>query len=135
MGEHSGRSAGSDAASVMNSNYNGDTSSPIRSPNPNNPMEYCSVIPPYQQVASSSTSTPISVMVPVGVLKREGVSSKSQRKEKNVMFSDGIRPGCDLTDLDNNWEVRSNSGNGMIWGFVIFHSFFFFICMFLLIRL
>lgn len=99
-------------------------SSPVRSPNPNNPMEYCSVIPPYQQVASSSTSTPISVMVPVGVLKREGVSSKSQRKEKNVMFSDGIRPGCDLTDLDNNWDARSSSGNGMkiIFIFILFSS-------------
>lgn len=125
MGEHSSEAnAGGDAASAMNSNYIGDTSSPIRSPNPNNPMEYCSVIPPYQQVASSSTSTPISVMVPVGVLKREGVSSKSQRREKNVMFSDGIRPGCDLTDLDNNWEMRSSGGNGMIRDRVIFLAFF-----------
>lgn len=72
-------------------------------PNPNNPMEYCSQIPPLlqqQQVAGAST-VPISVMVPVGVLKREGATRN--RKEKQVMFSDGIRPGCDLTDLDN-WD-------------------------------
>lgn len=86
---------------------------PVRSPNPNNPMEYCSMIPPYQQVSASTSSAPISVMVPVGVLKREGSASKSTRKEKNVMFSDGIRPGCDLTELDETWNVRSsNDSNG-----------------------
>lgn len=99
---------------MINSPY-GDMPSPmIRSPNPNNPMEYCSVIPPLQQVNASSSTAPISVMVPVGVLKREGVPPKSQRKEKNVMFSDGIRPGCDLTDLDNNWDARPNGRNGKI---------------------
>lgn len=99
----------------QNPNYIAEASSPmLRSPNPNNPMEYCSVIPPYQQVGSSS-STPISVMVPVGILKRGGKlvnefyvlltflillkfslfifeGPKTQRKEKNVMFSDGLRP-------------------------------------------
>lgn len=64
-------------------------------------MEYCSVIPPHQQVAQSSQASPISVLVPIGVLKREG--ARGPRKDKNVMFSDGIRPGCDLTDLDN-WD-------------------------------
>lgn len=100
----------SDAASVINSAY-GDSSPLARSPNPNNPMEYCSVIPPHQQVTTSA-ATPISVMVPVGVLKREGVPPKSQRKEKNVMFSDGIRPGCELTDLDNSWDSRPSHRNG-----------------------
>lgn len=76
-------------------------------PNPNNPMEYCSVIPPHQQVAQSSQASPISVMVPVGVLKREG--ARGPRKDKNVMFSDGIRPGCDLTDLDN-WDKGGSEG-------------------------
>lgn len=76
-------------------------------PNPNNPMEYCSTIPPHQQ-AQSSQASPISVMVPVGVLKREG--SRGARKDKNVMFSDGIRPGCDLTDLDN-WDNPSEGGS------------------------
>lgn len=50
-----------------------DSQSPLgRQPNPNNPMEYCSTIPPLQQVAGSLHQPPPSVMVPVGVLKREG---------------------------------------------------------------
>lgn len=71
-------------------------------PNPNNPMEYCSVIPPMQQIAAGGSAAlpPISVMVPVGVLKREG----APKTNKTVIFSDGIRPGCDLTDLDTNWD-------------------------------
>lgn len=81
---------------------------PTMPPNPNNPMEYCSVIPPHQQVGHSSQASPISVMVPVGVLKREG--ARGPRKDKNVMFSDGIRPGCDLTDLDN-WNGGGESGS------------------------
>lgn len=113
-------SAGVDAASVINSPYGGAAGDMVPSPmgrspnpNPNNPMEYCSVIPPHEQVTSGASAAPISVLVPVGVLKREGVPPKSQRKEKNVMFSDGIRPGCDLTDLDNNWDTRpSQSRNG-----------------------
>lgn len=43
-----------------------------RQPNPNNPMEYCSTIPPLQQAAGSLRQPPPTVMVPVGVLKREG---------------------------------------------------------------
>lgn len=97
---------------MINSPYGDMPSQMGRSPNPNNPMEYCSVIPPHEQVTSSAAA-PISVLVPVGVLKREGVAPKSQRKEKNVMFSDGIRPGCDLTDLDNSWDTRPQSRNGM----------------------
>ncbi|XP_047499794.1 zinc finger FYVE domain-containing protein 9-like isoform X5 [Penaeus chinensis] len=42
-----------------------------RPPDPNNPMEYCSRVPPPQQVASTSVVPPPTVMVPVGVLKRE----------------------------------------------------------------
>lgn len=26
--------------------------------------------------------------------------------------SDGIRPGCDLTDLDNSWDSRPSNRNG-----------------------
>lgn len=91
----------------MSSPY-GEMPSPMsRLPNPNNPMGYCSVIPPHQQV-NASTAAPIFVMVPISVLKREGVPPKSQRKEKNVMFSDSIQPGCDVTDLDNKfiWEMK-----------------------------
>lgn len=52
---------------AINSPY-GEMHSPMtRSPNPNNPMEYCSVIPPHQQVTSSTTA-PISVMVTQFVL-------------------------------------------------------------------
>lgn len=40
------------------------------SPNPNNPSEYCSTIPPPQQ--ATPNSPPPSVMVPVGVLRKEG---------------------------------------------------------------
>lgn len=107
--DQDGTATGIDVASDIESNQ--DTSSPnmLRSPNPNNPMEYCSTIPPLQQVGASSASAQISVMVPVGVLKRDGVSLKPPRKDKNVMFSDGIRPGCDLTDLDNNWGESSGS--------------------------
>lgn len=47
------------------------TNSPNRQPNPNNPMEYCSVVPPMQQVGSGVQNPP-TVMVPVGVLKRKG---------------------------------------------------------------
>lgn len=87
------------------------TDRPSIPPNPNNPMEYCSVIPPHQQVAqSSSQASPISVMVPVGVLKREG--ARGPRQNKNVMFSDGIRPGCDLTDLDDWDKCNATEGGG-----------------------
>ncbi|XP_065571990.1 zinc finger FYVE domain-containing protein 9-like isoform X2 [Artemia franciscana] len=69
-------------------------------PNPNNPSEYCSTVPPLQQAAEAGPSGPPVVMVPVGVLKREGSSSKSGCEQKQVMFSDGIRPGGDLANLD-----------------------------------
>jgi len=81
-------------------------------PNPANPMEYCSTVPPYQQVADqggASSSTP-SVMVPVGVLKKPDASNSGEQSEpKNVMFSDGIRPGGDLTELDGQPESRKSS--------------------------
>ncbi|MBN3313229.1 ZFYV9 protein, partial [Atractosteus spatula] len=45
-----------------------------QSPNPNNPAEYCSTIPPLQQAQASGalSSPPPTVMVPVGVLKHPG---------------------------------------------------------------
>ncbi|XP_024214471.1 zinc finger FYVE domain-containing protein 9 isoform X2 [Halyomorpha halys] len=73
-----------------------------RQPNPNNPMEYCSTIPPLQQAASSMNQPPPSVLVPTGVLKREGKSKSDVPKQ--VIFSDGIRPGGDLTELDGSSE-------------------------------
>ncbi|XP_055599672.1 zinc finger FYVE domain-containing protein 9 [Uranotaenia lowii] len=76
----------------------------LRQPNPNNPMEYCSTVSPFQQV-SGQPQSPISVMVPVGVLKRAG-APRSGKNGKTVIFSDGIRPGCDLTELDENWDAQ-----------------------------
>ena len=37
-------------------------------------------------------------------------SIRSGAEHKQVMFSDGIRPGGDLTELDGVDEVRSSSG-------------------------
>ncbi|KAF0312716.1 Zinc finger FYVE domain-containing protein 9 [Amphibalanus amphitrite] len=69
-----------------------------RPPNPNNPMEYCSTVPPTQQ--ASHNAPPPTVMVPSGVLKRSENSGgrTPSREAKQVMFSDGIRPGGDLTE-------------------------------------
>ncbi|XP_055693227.1 zinc finger FYVE domain-containing protein 9 [Lutzomyia longipalpis] len=97
-----------DAAEMI---MNNNTGCLTRSPNPNNPMEYCSTIPPHQQV-SGNAAGPIAVMVPAGVLKKEGAPSRG-RKDKTVIFSDGIRPGCDLTELDGDEsEGRSSRRNG-----------------------
>ncbi|CAL4214579.1 unnamed protein product [Meganyctiphanes norvegica] len=77
----------------------------VRNPDPNNPMDYCSRVPPAQQV--SAGQPPPTVMVPVGVLKREGgcnTGSRTTRVSKQVIFSDGIRPGGDLTELDGSTE-------------------------------
>ena len=90
-------------------------------PNPANPMEYCSTVPVADQVAAASASrAPPSVMVPVGVLKRasEGETDRSgssasgqqQTENKSVMFSDGIRPGGDLTELDGRGPEHRTLG-------------------------
>ncbi|XP_076243285.1 smad anchor for receptor activation isoform X3 [Calliopsis andreniformis] len=60
---------------------------------------------------------PPTVMVPVGVLKREGGTKNRPEVSKSVMFSDGIRPGCDLTELDMSWDLKPSyrkSGNKRI---------------------
>lgn len=51
-------------------------------------MEYCSTIPPLQQLAGALPPPP-TVMVPVGVLKREGSTKPRSEGPKSVMFSDG----------------------------------------------
>ncbi|XP_025264184.1 uncharacterized protein LOC105254759 isoform X2 [Camponotus floridanus] len=66
-----------------------------RQPNPNNPMEYCSTIPPLQQLAGGLPPPP-TVMVPVGVLKREGSKHRTEG-QKSVMFSD---------ELDTCWDLK-----------------------------
>ncbi|KAK4319824.1 hypothetical protein Pmani_009271 [Petrolisthes manimaculis] len=103
-GSDSGGARGGGAATGAGGRECGDA--PGRPPDPNNPMEYCSRVPPPQQVAASPAPPPPTVMVPVGVLKREGSSSSSRSKQ--VMFSDGIRPGGDLTE----GEVGGGPGGG-----------------------
>lgn len=78
-------------------------------PNPNNPLEYCSTVSPLQQIDASTPSSLPAVMVPVGVLKREG--STKQRGNKSVIFCDGIRPGSDLTNLDTDFNYNNNNDN------------------------
>ncbi|XP_056648092.1 zinc finger FYVE domain-containing protein 9 [Diorhabda sublineata] len=80
-------------------------SSPLRRPNPNNPLEYCSTISPLQQVGVTASNPVPAVMVPVGVLKRKG--SNKAKSNKSVMFCDGIRPGSDLTNLDNDFNYNN----------------------------
>ncbi|XP_076648719.1 smad anchor for receptor activation isoform X2 [Halictus rubicundus] len=76
---------------------NNDINSPQgRQPNPNNPMEYCSTIPPLQQLAGGLPPPP-TVMVPVGVLKREGGTKNRSEVSKSVMFSD---------ELDMSWDLK-----------------------------
>ncbi|XP_076393139.1 smad anchor for receptor activation isoform X2 [Megachile rotundata] len=87
---------------------NNDINSPQgRQPNPNNPMEYCSTIPPLQQLAGGLPPPP-TVMVPVGVLKREGGTKNRPEVSKSVMFSD---------ELDMSWDLKPpyrKSGNKRI---------------------
>ncbi|ESO88131.1 hypothetical protein LOTGIDRAFT_193725 [Lottia gigantea] len=68
-------------------------------PHPNNPSDYCSTVPISQQL-NPPNSNP-TVLVPSGVLKRDGTQRRSA-EPKQVMFSDGIRPGGDLTELDGS---------------------------------
>lgn len=59
-----------------------------QSPNPNNPAEYCSTIPPLQQAQASGvlSSPPPTVMVPVGVLKQAGNEGTTFTKNKNSLL-------------------------------------------------
>ncbi|OXU21599.1 hypothetical protein TSAR_014260 [Trichomalopsis sarcophagae] len=98
-----------DYAGFSTMNSTGINSPQGRPPNPNNPMEYCSKIPPLEQLAGGLPPAPPTVMVPVGVLKREGSSKQRSEGPKSVMFSDGIRPGCDLTELDTSWDWKGPS--------------------------
>lgn len=79
-------------------------------PDPNNPAEYCSTISPLEQTSETVQLPPLTVMVPVGVLKRPGSSNNRRSNNspesssaetgtvKQVMFSDGVRPGGDLVE-------------------------------------
>ncbi|XP_019631394.1 PREDICTED: uncharacterized protein LOC109475234 [Branchiostoma belcheri] len=66
------------------------------SPNPNNPMEYCSTLPPIQQAQEALQRPPPSVLVPVGG-RPQGALGVSQREGRHVRFSDGSIPGGDGT--------------------------------------
>ncbi|XP_053549452.1 zinc finger FYVE domain-containing protein 9 [Bombina bombina] len=72
----------------------------VQSPNPNNPAEYCSTIPPMQQAQASGalSSPPLTVMVPVGVLKHPGVEVSQCREQRRVWFADGILPNGEAAD-------------------------------------
>ncbi|XP_041659650.1 zinc finger FYVE domain-containing protein 9 isoform X2 [Cheilinus undulatus] len=71
-----------------------------QSPNPNNPAEYCSTIPPLQQAQASGvlSSPPPTVMVPVGVLKQPGNEGSLSREQRRVWFADGLLPNGDTTE-------------------------------------
>ncbi|XP_076004485.1 zinc finger FYVE domain-containing protein 9 isoform X2 [Genypterus blacodes] len=71
-----------------------------QSPNPNNPAEYCSTIPPLQQAQASGvlSSPPPTVMVPVGVLKQPGTEGSLTREQRRVWFADGILPNGETTE-------------------------------------
>lgn len=74
-----------------------------QSPNPNNPAEYCSTIPPLQQAQASGvlSSPPPTVMVPVGVLKQPGNEGSLSREQRRVWFADGVLPNGDATESPN----------------------------------
>ncbi|XP_028986588.1 zinc finger FYVE domain-containing protein 9 isoform X2 [Betta splendens] len=71
-----------------------------QSPNPNNPAEYCSTIPPLQQAQASGvlSSPPPTVMVPVGVLKQTGNEGSLSREQRRVWFADGVLPNGDAAE-------------------------------------
>uniref|UniRef100_A0A8K9WWD1 Zinc finger FYVE domain-containing protein n=1 Tax=Oncorhynchus mykiss TaxID=8022 RepID=A0A8K9WWD1_ONCMY len=71
-----------------------------QSPNPNNPAEYCSTIPPLQQIQSSGAmaSLPPTVMVPVGVPKTPGSEGSLAREQRRVCFADGILPNGEAAE-------------------------------------
>uniref|UniRef100_A0A8C6TTZ9 Zinc finger, FYVE domain containing 9a n=1 Tax=Neogobius melanostomus TaxID=47308 RepID=A0A8C6TTZ9_9GOBI len=71
-----------------------------QSPNPNNPSEYCSTIPPLQQAQASGalSSPPPTVMVPVGVLKQTGNEASLSREQRRVWFADGLLPNGDASE-------------------------------------
>ncbi|XP_068605397.1 zinc finger FYVE domain-containing protein 9 [Brachionichthys hirsutus] len=71
-----------------------------QSPNPNNPAEYCSTVPPLQQAHASGalSSPPPTVMVPVGVLKQPGNEGSLTREQRRVWFADGVLPNGDAAE-------------------------------------
>uniref|UniRef100_A0A8C9SZM9 Zinc finger FYVE-type containing 9 n=1 Tax=Scleropages formosus TaxID=113540 RepID=A0A8C9SZM9_SCLFO len=88
-------------AALMNAqSWENAASGCTQSPNPNNPAEYCSTIPPLQQAQASGalSSPPPTVMVPVGVLKHPGSEGSLPREQRRVRFADGILPNGEAAD-------------------------------------
>nr|CAI5863923.1 unnamed protein product [Callosobruchus analis] len=111
-GGEAGATPGSPAGGSSGSGGSPESSGDSRRPNPNNPLEYCSTVSPLQQAAvaagvagGAGLQPPPAVMVPIGVLKRKG--SNKGKSNKSVMFCDGIRPGSDLTNLDNDFNYNN----------------------------
>ena len=85
-------------SAVENGSQSSQDSTPTSSPsphlptsttrvNPNNPSEYCSTVPPALQVAAAASLPLPTVMVPVGVLKKEGsVPHTRTRSEPKQVF-------------------------------------------------
>ncbi|XP_035272214.1 zinc finger FYVE domain-containing protein 9-like isoform X1 [Anguilla anguilla] len=86
--------------SVLMNTWESSTGASNQSPNPNNPSEYCSTIPPLQQAQASGalSSPPPTVMVPVGVLKHPGAEGTLSREQRRVWFADGILPNGEVAD-------------------------------------
>uniref|UniRef100_A0AAZ3R9P9 Zinc finger FYVE domain-containing protein 9 n=1 Tax=Oncorhynchus tshawytscha TaxID=74940 RepID=A0AAZ3R9P9_ONCTS len=82
-----------------------------QSPNSNNPAEYCSTIPPLQQIQSSGTlsSLPPTVMVPVGVPKTPG-SEGNHPPYTHLCYNFFISPALVFTLVSSSvFEVFTNS--------------------------
>ncbi|XP_061775608.1 zinc finger FYVE domain-containing protein 9 isoform X2 [Nerophis ophidion] len=79
------------------------------SPNPNNPAEYCSTIPPLQQAQASGvlSSPPPTVMVPVGVLKPPGNEASMTQEQMRVLCADGVLTNGDTAESPKPPSSRS----------------------------
>ncbi|XP_034410576.1 zinc finger FYVE domain-containing protein 9 [Cyclopterus lumpus] len=86
-----------------------------QSPNPNNPAEYCSTIPPLQQAQASGvlSSPPPTVMVPVGVLKPAGNEGCLTREQRRVWFADGVLPNGDTAESPKLPTASSTSSQSL----------------------
>ncbi|XP_055738374.1 zinc finger FYVE domain-containing protein 9-like isoform X3 [Salvelinus fontinalis] len=72
-----------------------------QSPNPNNPAQYCSTIPPLQQIQTSGALDSLPHTVPVGVLKTPGSEGSKvfhPRERRRVWFADGILPNGEAAE-------------------------------------
>lgn len=80
---------------------------PPRSPNPNNPSEYCSKVPPNQQ-ASGHQGNPPTVMVPTGVLKSTGRMILSNYRHVICHYSLGTVSSLEINIRKNKQDENNN---------------------------